>query len=833
MEESVKTTGDEPTDIRDALLQYPFRIISFIAYVFYKPEEHGQKLKNVYSWRDLTTDTAHELVHFDDAYTKKLSSLYFGDEKYKDYFHGTIEHVAYRDQCLAFHYNFQHPASIYVERPWRHFNVCLVRQTLQRIIVSNGDYCETLRETFVSNRVFTKYYLPWFVTRVQYTFLQTLLQKVEDNCVSYVSTILDCVRYFGCLKNMGVTTEEPDDIITKNIRKNISAIYASLSQLSADFDVILILSRLQLIVLSCSSLQTIENHKNLSVNRYLQSLVGCSTDNVYQGKTVEEVVDINQKDIEQMEDERVQRVNDFEFWLDITYWLNIYRFINPQTPTKHTGGRGFVKSRRIRRSVRKHTRVRQTKPKARRFRSRRRQSSQRQVRVRNNSDKQTVKALHNKQKGGEELEVIEFDALHNKGLVVLYVHRSFTTFRIVIAKDRVGQLWYIEMRHKQESTNNPYGDMLKVDLYQTGAGRRGLVKHTGRRGLVKHAGSCGFMKYTCTVGNMFQFKAKQIDTTDYEYVKYVTRAMLCFQEEPPSPPTQEYYANFMLTYWNGYHPVWYEAFKTGQDFAKLSNTCQVTTNHDVIVLPGMDKWLCTKREMHSFIKNATDTSGGNALSSAKLLAWKIPRDFQQYFCRIPNGNIIPILWMFYYTSTDKNEWAKNVSQLHPIFRPHESLTCIEATQEKDTNPAQLLEQSYLLYNKCEPLTDEDEKYIFDSQRRKASQIKISTEEPRRAELCDNGDISFLKRLHVSSSALMFQLKMDPSALFHIMFNIEPFQVLHLKMQDTKITNESSVFHDSTLHEVFRRGISLNLTELIDIIHQKVNIRVVSSVYKNW
>jgi hypothetical protein len=478
------------------------------------------------------------------------------------------------------------------------------------------------------------------------------------------------------LKNTGVTTEKPDDIITNNI----SAIYASLSQLSADFDVIL--SGLKQLVLSCSSLEDIENHKKCSVNRYLQALVDCSVDthNVYQGKTVQEVVDINKKDIEQMEDEQVQRVNDFEFWLDITYWWNIYRFVNQQTPTKHTGGgRGLVKSRRIRRSVRKHTRIRQTKPKARRFRSRRRQSSQRQVRVRNNSDQQTVKALHNKQKGGEELAVIEFDALHEKGLVVCYVHRSFTAFRIVIAEDRVRQFWYIEMRHKQQSKHHSYGALLEMHgLYRTGAGR------------------CGFMKYRCTVGNMFQFKAKQIDTTDYKYVKYVTRARLCFQEEPPSPPTQEYYANFMLTYWNGYHPVWYEAFKTGKDLAKLSNTCQVTTNHDVIVLPGMDKWLCTKQEMHSFIINATDTSEGNALSSAKLLAWKIPRDFQQYFCRIPNGNIIPILWMFDYTSTDKNEWAKNVSELHPIFRPHESLTCIDDVDNMEQ--AQWLEQSYLLYN---------------------------------------------------------------------------------------------------------------------------------------
>lgn len=796
----VKT--DTATQVRDELLDYPFRIISFIAYVFVRPNTSDNLLKNVYSWRDLSTEQAEELQAFDEAYSMKLSELYFGDNKYKDYFHGTIEHVAYRDQCLALHYSFQHPASIYVERPWRHFNVCLVRQTLQRIIVSNGEYCNTLRETFVSDFVFKKYYQSWFEQQAQYLFVQALSSTTNNvSAVSAVSTLLlDCVRYRACLENLDVTTATTDKT---NLEDNISMIYKSLQQLPANYEAILL--SIQQTALS-HSIKDIEQLKKESVNQYLQSLAGeTRSQNIYQEKTVDQVVVINIKDIEQMENEQVQRVNDFEFWLDITYWLNMYRFMNEKNAykaSKHKGGgQGPSMSRRIRHSHRKCTRVHRTKAKAR-LRSRRVRS------VVRNRHKKTVKALCNKRKGGEELADIAFDELHQKGMVVCYVHRSFTAFRIVIAKDRDKQWWYIEMRHKQSNRSRK---LLKLeDVYRTGAG------------------GCGFMKYNCKVGNMFCFKAKKFltsETWNYSYSHFVERAKIMYRNSASQPPNlPDHYANFMLSYWNGYHPVWYTAIQNSHGIQPenhpIFDICSISSDRTNVILPGMDRWLLTVEEVTRFVACQSiytpdwiKTFGG---SLAKLLAWKIPPSFRKFFCRTHTGVIVPILWIKGYN----NEWANELVNHDDLFDSSKALTF-----KKEINADSVVatvQKHYTLFN---PISNG---CFVDN--REESKIDIDTNEIRFAQNTTTAHLSYLKGMYLCAQRVMKRMNVkEPSTLFHILFNFGIFQILHLKLQDVAINKGSFERHDSTFHETFRRGISCNLTEMIDCIE---HLREKSTVVLN-
>ena len=181
----------------------PFRIITFVCYVY----KSGDDIP-MYSMRDLTLDQTKSLIQFDKMYRKKLCELYnLQVESFQDYFNGLIEHPCHRDQCLTIHYEFQHPCSVYVKKPWRHFVLHPLRLTLDRIKYSNLSYLKSDFEVFVCKPIFNEYYLPILMKDSRYKLARLFFEKRDgtgkDKIIDnreHMHLLLDCYRFYKLCK---------------------------------------------------------------------------------------------------------------------------------------------------------------------------------------------------------------------------------------------------------------------------------------------------------------------------------------------------------------------------------------------------------------------------------------------------------------------------------------------------------------------------------------------------------------------------------------------------------------------------------------------------------
>ena len=115
----------------------------------------------------------------------------------------------------------------------------------------------------------------------------------------------------------------------------------------------------------------------------------------------------------------------------------------------------------------------------------------------------------------------------------------------------------------------------------------------------------------------------------------------------------------MLTFWNGFHPIWKEASnkETNPKDWGACNVCKITDDREAICLPDMNRWLTDPSEVTTFVLDCNNNMQSDSYKHGRLLAWRIPEKYRKFFCRIESGHIIPIIWMYLLVKNkSKDEW---------------------------------------------------------------------------------------------------------------------------------------------------------------------------------
>lgn len=345
MQDELRTAYNEkiPKERQKAFLKsIKYRNIHFVVYPFTIVDD---ELQPIYSWRDITVPQAEMLKQFDTQYRDMLTNHYANlpifnlknvnsAQALSNYFTAYVEHPSITDQCFCFSYEFTNPYSKTIQASWRFFNLMFLRQMLNRIVITNGQYCKITKDVFVNYSVFKKYYLPYIQRLDQYKLVG--LMKVENLSCETFFQFLDCFKF----KLLIESANRPNTIQTK----------VNNSQLSVVNMLNIMINALGLTNTPVSGLVTIMNlrkqvnlikthdwnklHSKL-VFGYLSLLYenentdSTTTDTqdycerskaLFHNKTVQELIDANKTDIKHA----TQLDMSYERFLDIYYWEYIY-----------------------------------------------------------------------------------------------------------------------------------------------------------------------------------------------------------------------------------------------------------------------------------------------------------------------------------------------------------------------------------------------------------------------------------------------------------------------------------------------------------------------------
>jgi len=104
--------------------------------------------------------------------------------------------------------------------------------------------------------------------------------------------------------------------------------------------------------------------------------------------------------------------------------------------------------------------------------------------------------------------------------------------------------------------------------------------------------------------------------------------------------------------------------------------------------------------------------------------------------------------------------------------------------------------------------------------RNLSTIPVDKSELKMVQTSTSDDLYYLKEMYVMTHYVMQAFKLqNPSTVFHFLVNYPMFQVPHLKFQDVALNSSTYRFHDTKFFEPFRRGFTIQLASLIDMITQ--------------